>query len=583
MEDIRNDTAYDARNIRNGYKIPVEYYCDQPYVVEADDGAWVLVVTTGAGMEGCAGQHVISMRSTDCGKTWTDVADVERAENPESSYAVLYKTGFGRIYCFYNYNADNTRFVAADNPPYENGQTDRVDTQGHFVFKYSDDCGKTWSDKWFDIPLETYAVDRENPYGGKIKYFWNVGKPFSYNGGVFVPNYKIGGFGEGFMHHSEGTLLFCRNIEWEKDPSKLTWETYPKGDRGIRAERSVSLVSEEHSFVVLSDNSIFCVFRTVTGHPYCSYSRDGGKSFSEPQILTYADGRPVKHPRAANFIWKCNNGKYLYWFHNNGHNWYEERNPAWLCGATEVDSPEGKFLKFSQPEIVLYDEDVNIRISYPDLIEKDGEFYITETQKRDAAVNHIPKKLVEGLWTQLEGTAAAPSDFVCLKNSDKMPRFSPFTMKDYTEIDARSKFLNAGFTIDFDYTGRNGLLFNTAHNDAGLVAAAEDGKLFFTLGDGKYWCTKATGAILPVDGKHCHVTVIADGGPRIIMFLINGKLWDGGEEQTFGFGRFSQHLADINGAETIQISSGAENVRLFNRALTVSEAVSLYYQNGPKE
>lgn len=572
------DTFYDARNIKNGRKIPVEYYSDQPYVVEADDGAWVHVVTTGAGMEGDAGQHVISMRSTDFGKTWTDITDVEKADSPESSYAVLYKTKSGRIYCFYNYNADNTRSVLADNPPFDGGVTTRVDTQGHFVFKFSDDCGKSWSDKWYDIPLETYQVDFENPYGGKIKFFWNVGKPFAYNGGVFVPQYKVGRFGEGFMYNSEGTLLFCKNIETEADPEKLTWETFPKGGRGICADKNLSNVSEEHSFVVLSDNSIFCTFRTVTGHPYCAYSRDGGKSFSDPKPLTYDNGRPVKHPRAANFIWKCKNGKFLYWFHNNGGRWYEERNPAWLCGAVEADSPEGKILRFSQPEIVLYDEDINIRISYPDLIEKDGEFYITETQKRDAAVNHIDKNLIHGLWAQLEDKNtgnSAPADFTNLQNGNKMPYLQPFTVKDIHEIDARSKFTNSGFTLDFDTTGQNGVLFSTAENEKGIVIEEKDGALVFTMGDGKFWCTKSIDSSALPGGTPHHITIIVDGGPGIVMFVIDGVLWDGGSRQAFGFGWFNRYLSDINSAIVVRINNNAKNLKLFTRALTVSEAILL--------
>ncbi|MFR8974760.1 MAG: hypothetical protein ACLVG9_02070, partial [Eubacteriales bacterium] len=128
----------------------------------------------------------------------------------------------------------------------------------------------------------------------------------------------------------------------------------------------------------------------------------------------------VKHPRAANFIWKCENGKYLYWYHNNGCRWYEERNPAWLCGAVEADSPQGKILRFSQPEIVLYDDDINIRISYPDLIEANGEYYITETQKQNAAVNHIDKNLIEGLWAQLENAGRVPKNAATLKNGSAM-------------------------------------------------------------------------------------------------------------------------------------------------------------------
>lgn len=568
------DASYDARNIQNGTRIPVEYYSDQPYVVEANDGAWVLVVTTGAGMEGEKGQHVISMRSTDCGKTWTDIIDVEKASNPESSYAVLYKTQSGRIYCFYNYNADNTRSVAADEPFFENGVTTRVDSQGHFVFKFSDDCGKSWSEKWYDIPLESYQIDLANPYGGKIKYFWNVGKPFSYNGGVFVPQYKVGRFGDGFMYNTEGTLLFCQNIETETDPEKLTWETFPKGGEGIYADRNISNVSEEHSFVVLSDNSIFCTFRTVTGHPYCAYSRDGGKSFSQPKPLTYADGRYIKHPRAANFIWKCQNGKYLYWFHNNGCRWYEERNPAWLCGAVEADSPEGKILLFSQPEIALYDPDINIRISYPDCIEKDGAYYITETQKRDAAVHRIDNALIEGLWAQLEGAKRASYDFTALKDGDEMPNVPHFTVKDLDEVDSRSKFVNVSFTLDFDVTAQDGTLFTTAEGDKGIVAKKQNGKLSFSMGDGKFWCTKITGADALSDGSH-HITIIVDGGPRIVMFVIDGVLWDGGREQDFGFGWFNQYMTGINAAKDIKVFDNAKNLKFYRRALTVSEAISL--------
>ncbi|HHW00443.1 MAG TPA: hypothetical protein GXX36_12920 [Clostridiaceae bacterium] len=39
----------DWRNIANGYEIPREGYCDQPYVVITDDGNWLCVLTTGKG------------------------------------------------------------------------------------------------------------------------------------------------------------------------------------------------------------------------------------------------------------------------------------------------------------------------------------------------------------------------------------------------------------------------------------------------------------------------------------------------------------------------------------------------------
>ena len=67
---------------------------------------------------------------------------------------------------------------------------------------------------------------------------------------------------------------------------------------------------------------------------------------------------------------------------------YEDRNPVWLCGGVETDSPEGRVIQWSEPEIVLYDDDPYIRMSYPDLVEEDGQYYLTETQKDVARPPH---------------------------------------------------------------------------------------------------------------------------------------------------------------------------------------------------
>ncbi len=178
--------------MRCGWEIPTESYCDQPYVVIADDGAWVLAVTTGVGEEGAPGQHVVTMRSLDCGKTWSSPVDIESADGPESSYAVLLKAPNGRIFCFYNHNTDNMRRVKADSP---DGYWTRVDSLGHYVFRYSDDCGKTWSAQRCEIPIRRMRIDRENAYGGDVLFFWNVGHPLCLDGEAFLTLHKIGAFG----------------------------------------------------------------------------------------------------------------------------------------------------------------------------------------------------------------------------------------------------------------------------------------------------------------------------------------------------------------------------------------------------
>ncbi|MFN4147785.1 MAG: sialidase family protein, partial [Runella sp.] len=103
----------DGRNLTTGSIIPDETYSDQPYIVKTNDGAWLCVLTTGSGHEGASGQHIITQRSFDQGKTWVDKREVEPADGPEASYAVLLKAPSGRVFVFYNHNTDNIRAVKA--------------------------------------------------------------------------------------------------------------------------------------------------------------------------------------------------------------------------------------------------------------------------------------------------------------------------------------------------------------------------------------------------------------------------------------------------------------------------------------
>ena len=84
----------------------------------------------------------------------------------------------------------------------------------------------------------------------------------------------------------------------------------------------------------MGDGSLYCTFRTVEGCSGHAYSRDGGHTWTPPEFMTYSPGgRPVKNPRAANFVRRFSNGNYIYWFENHGLRSYDGRNPAWLCGG----------------------------------------------------------------------------------------------------------------------------------------------------------------------------------------------------------------------------------------------------------
>jgi hypothetical protein len=402
------DRVPDPRHISNGWVIPSEGYADQPYIVKTDDGAWLCVITIGKGREGAPGQHVISMRSRDLGHTWEKPVDIEPADGPEASYAVLLKVLTGRIYVFYNHNTDNVREVKRE----DKGVYRRVDSLGHYVFKFTDDGGQSWSAKRYEVPVREFDCDRTNVYGGKLRFFWNVGRPLTLGDAAIMVIHKVGAMGYGFFAQSEGAFIKSRNILTERNPEKITFETLPDRTVGLRAPPGGGRVAEEQSIVALSDGSLYCVYRTVDGWPACAYSRDGGHTWTTPTYATYSPGgRRIKHPRAANFAWRCSNGKFLYWFHNHGGPFirkmaedtsgksgspYDDRNPAWLAAGVERDSPDGKVICWSQPNILLYDDDPFIRMSYPDLVEENGRFYVTETQKNVGRVHEIPKPLLDG-------------------------------------------------------------------------------------------------------------------------------------------------------------------------------------------
>lgn len=581
----------DWRNIQEGLEIPTATYSDQPYMVKTDDGAWLCVMTTGAGREGQAGQHVVTLRSVDKGQSWAAPVPLEPADGPEASYAVLLKVGSGRVYAFYNHNTDNVRRVQADNPPYTDGYCTRVDSLGHYVFRYSDDHGRTWSADRYDIPMREMEIDRQNADGGALKYFWNVGKAFIHDGAGYVSLHKVGGFGEGFFTSSEGVLLRSEGLLTCEDPADVDWETLPEGDAGLRTPaEGGGTVAEEQSYSVLSDGSFYAVYRTIDGYPTCAYSRDAGRTWTAPQYKCFADGRVMKHPRAANFAWRCENGKYLYWFHNHGgrfvnrSNGYEDRNPVWLCAGEEVDSPDGKVLRWSQPEIVLYDDDPYVRMSYPDLLEDDGALYLSETQKDKARAHLIDATFLDKLWGQFEAREMTDDGLVGEWQGSgpaqmPVPRLPAFVERDSARHDYGTKSLRAGITVEVAFslaTLEDGqvLLDGRTEEGKGLaVQMTSRGTAEIILNDGRTENRWDCDQDCLTAGQRHHMAIVIDGGPKVITFIVDGLLCDGGSQRQFGWGRFNPHLREVNGASQLHVGAGVEIVRLYERALMTSEVI----------
>ena len=100
-------------------------------------------------------------------------------------------------------------------------------------------------------------------------------------------------------------------------------------------------------------------------------------------------------------------------------------------------------------------------------------------------------------------------------------------------------------------------------------------------------------------GELQHLAVVVDGGPRVISFIIDGVLCDGGAFRQFGWGRFSAALRHVNrsdknpiiapgstgtrdhapaeaDAQQLQVSSAIRLLRIYNRYLRTAEVIGNY-------
>ncbi|MFC1453259.1 LamG-like jellyroll fold domain-containing protein, partial [Verrucomicrobiota bacterium] len=278
---------------------------------------------------------------------------------------------------------------------------------------------------------------------------------------------------------------------------------------------------------------------------------------------------------------------------------YNDRNPVWLCGGVEVDSPRGKVIKWSQPEIVLYDDDPFVRMSYPDLVEEGGRFFLTETQKDIARVHEVDPSLLHGMWSQFDRAEPAldglmlelPEAGAAVPGEAAMPLLPAFCVRDVGRGDHGTGDLRQGFALDlwlrFDTLGAGQVVFDarTADSRGLALCLTEKARLELRMGDGRTenrWSSDA--GLLKRNVAH-HVAVIVDGGPKIITFVVDGRLCDGGDERQFGWGRFSPFLRDANGAARVKIAPRLKGevlgLRLYGRYLRTSEAVANWRAGPP--
>lgn len=581
----------DPRDIVTGYEIPSESYADQPYIVLTKDGNWLCALTTGPSTESQAGQHVVATISENKGVTWSELIPIEPGLESDDWHMTSWVTALivpsGRVYAFYNYRYDETS----------------TQHGGWMCYRYSDDNGRTWSDRRYRVPMRKTKRDRENVTGGTHQFFWCIDKPVVSGGSVYfaIPKLHSGAPLDG----GEGWIIHSDNILTEDNPEAIHWELLPDGDVGVW-NPGLGTVQEEQNVEVLSDGSLYMCYRTEIGHPAYAISRDGGHTWTTPQVMRYATGRQaaIKTPRACPRIWKASNDKFLFWFHNNSYpGWGNSavRNPVWASGGIEVDGE----IQWSQPEILLYAPDPTVRgMSYPDFIEQDGRYWVSETQKVVARVHEIDPMLLEGLWTQHVSDVVTSQGLVF--ESEALSAGDSFAVPALPSLRVGGFSLEMWLQIDHVRDGQI-IVSSFGQQRRGFqVSTAAGGALRLDLCDNwqRHWLevmdgiepehnvrsvrqwnwTTGEGSI--TSGKLHHIVYIVDGLANIVSVLIDGVLYDGGTSWIQGWWRLNPWLDDLNGDGLCVVDDGfrgrVERLRIYARYLCTSEAIS-NHRAGPSQ
>ncbi len=564
----------DPRNLRTGMQIPDEGYCDQPYVVVTDDGNWLCTMTTGPGREGQHGQHIVATISADRGKTWSNLIDIEPSDGPEASWVMPLITPSGRVYGFYTYNGNKLRTWQ--------GKPIRTDTVGWYCYKYSDDHGRTWSNERYRLPLPSAPVDRSNTFGGEHQIFWGIGKPITHGGTAWFAFSRCGAL---VVDKSEGWFYRSDNILTEPDPQRIEWLLLPDGEHGLK-DPEFGEVHAEQNLAALSDGSLYCMYRTLTGHPFHAYSRDGGHTWTKPVAAAYTPGgRKMNTPRACPRIWRCQNGKFLFWYHNHSEivgGGFTGRNPVWISGGIEKDG----CIHWSEPEILLYDPDTETKISYPDLIEQDGRYWITETQKTIARVHEIDGTLLEGMWRQGHDKTLTRNGLVLEPDPEQL-RGGEVDLPKPLDVE-QSGGLTVDFWIRLDKLSPGQIILDgrTAEGRGLALVTTENGTIRIDLDDGE---AKASWDCDPGTlqaGKLHHVVAVVDAGPKIVSFVVDATLCNGGDARHYGWGRFQGNLGDVSGSGKLRLAPSLKgelkSLRVYNRYLRTSEAIANYHAGPPE-
>ena len=355
-------------------------------VTPTAEGAFLAVWTTATG-EAQPNQHVVVRRSTDCGRTWTDSYTI--APEPDRPEGQIASWGFpvvvphsGRIYLFWSQNAG-----AVDT---------RADLTADLAWRWSDDDGRTWSDRTETRPFAKSGAP--DPHPEKAENWVVYQAPLITRRGEVMVGYTRFAPGRAekylFDHGCECRFLRFDNILSEQDPTKLSFSVFPENEAGLQVpwpEQPHISCAQEPTLHDLSDGRMICVLRTATGFIYFALSGDGGRTWDEPRPLRFApDGPKMQQPVCPCPLYKLADGRFILIFHNNDGTIHggpgpcgssdTSRWPAYLAVGREIKHPDHPIM-FTRPRLLVDNGgladglDRTEIATYTSLFEHEGEVY----------------------------------------------------------------------------------------------------------------------------------------------------------------------------------------------------------------
>jgi hypothetical protein len=531
-------------------------------------GRWLCTITRNNASEGHADEHAEILYSDDAGATWTTGIRLEPPTNPDNAYGVIVQTTFGRVYVIYNMNLDRVSKLPDGSP------ISRDDEIGHFVMRYTDDGGDTWSADRYEVPYALTSIDRNNSWKGAVKIMWSVDQVKVRGGRTFHAFTKIGTYPQ--SPPEQVFLLSSPNLLTEPNASLVTWDLLPSGDVGLSAPVPATTNWEEGHVIPLSESpGFFALCRTNLGYLGAAFTADptGSSGWSSPGLfVTYwnalpsAAGRRLKNPQGPITLKRfVSTGRYLFLFYLNSFPGYGERNPVFISSGVEEDGQ----VRFSQPEIVLYDYEMTAdnRPGYPDFIEDptNGAVYITETNKTIARIHLVDNATLSLLWRQdainetaLDGLAISftPSSQGKSFPTPSLPDLTPSSYKP-----------GVGVTIALWLADHAAAQPGQVLVDVGTlrIGVASGGALQVNVTDSKGVrsnltmdadCTARLLSPVPAGFAGHYAAVVVDGGAHVLTMSVDGAVCDGGEKDIFGFAWISALTGSLGPGDATFVLGG---------------------------